>query len=166
MSDVVVEKKELTEMERFLQVRNFEDKVIYTCTEEELDEVLISILSAGSYTKTCPLLKGKVELSYQSISDSDRASGYEWVRKYTDEHKDTLSRIQLENYTAKVNIALQCIRIKANGATTNLSQGDIDERIVLLSNQPEELVQLCQKWLGVFANITSKAFASEDILKK
>ena len=150
----------------FLQIKDFEDKVMYTCTPEELEEVLVSILSVGKYNKTFSLFKGKIELTYDSITDDERNKGYEYIRKYTDENQDKISRIQLENYTTKVNLALQLARIKTNGIATNISQGSMEDRILLLSTQPEELIRTCAKYLAIFANITSKAFSSEDTIKK
>jgi len=166
MSDQIETPKETPTVDEFLLIKNYEDKVLYTCTVEELEEVLISILSAGVYTKTFTLFNGKIELTYQSITDEERNKGYELIRTYTETNKDKLSRIQLDNYTSKVNLALQLVRIKTNGIGTNMQQGDLDERILLLTGQPEELLRLCSEKLAVFANITSKAFVSEDAIKK
>ena len=166
MSDSNETTQSSSPVDDFLQIKDFEDKVMYTCTPEELEEVLVSILSVGKYTKTFSLFKGKIELTYDSITDEERSRGYEYIRKYTEENKDNISRIELENYTTKVNLALQLARIKTNGIATNISQGSIDDRILLLKSQPEELLRTCSKYLAIFANITSKAFNTDGAIKK
>jgi len=142
-----------------------DDKEIYKTSMEELTKVLTDVLSLGSFTKTFSLYGGKLELTYQTLSEGERMSGFEVVRKYADKNKDSYSQAQLDAYRAKVNIALQLIRIKTNGSTVNLSEGVLDDRLTLLAETPEDLVRVYSKYLMVFANITSRAFNSEGIVK-
>lgn len=165
-------KKELSEeeiqtqkLDEFLKVYDYNNKVVYKTTKEELEDCLYSIISTGSFTKTFSLYGGKIELTYQSLTDKERATGYEAVRKYTVENKEKYSNIQLESYNAKVNIALQLIRTTSNGIPTSVRNGELEDRIALLSETPEDLLQLYSKYLGIFANITAKAFQSEDVIK-
>lgn len=149
----------------FYQIKNLQDEVLYTTDAEELTEVLVGILATGSYTKTFSLFNGKIELTYNSITEKERMSGYDLIRTNADANASKSSQIQLDAFNAKVNIALQLTRIKTNGNTTNLSQGKLDERVILLSEMPEEQIRLLQKYLMIFANITNKAFSSEEYLK-
>lgn len=151
--------------DEFLKIRNYKDEVIYKTTSEELEDCMVSIISTGSFTKTFTLYGGKIELVYQSLTESERAVGYEAVRVFMDNNKDKFSNVQLESYNAKVNIALQLIRVVTNGTSTSFKNGVIDDRIKLLSETPEDMLQLYSKYLGIFANITAKAFQSEDVLK-
>jgi len=105
-----LKKKELQE---FLQIKDFEQKTVYTTTPEELEEVLVSILSTGSYTKTFELFGGKILLTYQSITEEERISGYKFLSEFTEKNKD-VSRIEYDAYMAKINIALQLVRTTIN----------------------------------------------------
>jgi hypothetical protein len=166
MSNDVQEKTQAQiDLENFFKIEDIQGKLLYTTSEEELTEVLVSILTAGIYVKTFTLFGGKVELTYTSIAEKDRMAGYELMRLYTDKNKE-ISEIQMQAYNSKVNIALQLVRVKTgSGNTTNLTQGSLEERIVLLTELGEEMVRLTSKYLMIFANITSKAFNSEDVIK-
>ena len=153
------------ELQEFLEIRDFQDKVVYTTTSKELDEVLTSILTTGVYTKTFDLFKGKISITFQSITEEERMSGYHFINDFTDKEKDKLSRIEYDSYVAKVNIALQLVRTTINGATSNISQGTISDRMMLLVKTPEDQIRLYSKYLSIFANITAKAFSSEELLK-
>jgi len=142
-----------------------DDKKIYETSMEELTKVLTDVLSLGSFTKTFSLYGGKLELTYQTLSEGERMSGFENVRVYADKKKDNYSQAQLDAYRAKVNIALQLIRIKTNGSLINLAEGDLNDRIALLSETPEDVVRIYSKYLMVFANLTSRAFNSEEVIK-
>lgn len=156
--------QEQIDYEEFFKIKDIQGNLLYTTTEEELTNVLVSILTTGVFVKTFTLYGGKVELVYTSIAEKDRMSGYELMRQYTDNNKD-ISEIQMQAYSSKVNIALQLVRIKTNNNTTNLTQGPLEERIALLTELGEDVVRLTSKYLMIFANITSKAFNSENILK-
>lgn len=166
MSNDVQEKTQAQiDLENFFKIEDIQGKLLYTTSEEELTEVLVSILTAGIYVKTFTLFGGKVELTYTSIAEKDRMAGYELMRLYTDKNKE-ISEIQMQAYNSKVNIALQLVRVKTgSGNTTNLTQGSLEERIALLTELGEEMVRLTSKYLMIFANITSKAFNSEDVIK-
>ena len=166
MSNDKIEKTEdQIKLEEFFKIKDINGNVLYTTSETELTDALVSILTTGAFVKTFTLFGGKIELTYTSIADKERISGYELMRLYSDNNKD-ISEIQMGAYNSKVNIALQLLRIKTNGNnTTNLAQGPLDERIVLLGELGEEMVRLTSKYLMIFANITSKAFNSEDVLK-
>ena len=151
--------------EDFYKIKDLQDNLLYTTNSEELTDVLVNILSTGAYTKSFSLFGGKIELTYTSISEKDRMSGYDLIRKHADKNADNLSQVQLDAYNAKVNIALQLVRLKTNGNVTNLTQGTLEERVALLAEMPEEQIRLIQKHLMIFANITNKAFISEEYLK-
>lgn len=161
--ETVIQSKE-DRLKEFLSIKDYEGKVVYTTTQEELEDVLVNILATGSYTKTFDLFKGKISLTYQSISEEDRMSGYKFMNEFT-EKNDKVSRIEYDSYMSKINIALQLVRVNINKVTTNISQGSLEDRILLLTKTPEEQIRLYSKYLSIFANITSKAFMSEDILK-
>lgn len=166
MPDEQIEKTpEELKKEEFYKIKNLNEEVIYTTNSEELTEVLVSILSTGSYTKTFSLFDGRIELTYSSITDKERMAGFDLIRTNADENSNKLSQIQLDAFNAKVNISLQLNRIKTNGNTTNLTQGSLAERVQLLTEMPEQQIQLINKYLMVFANITNKAFSSEEYLK-
>lgn len=166
MSDDEVKKKEEElKKEEFYKIKNLNDELLYTTTPEELTEVLVGILSTGSYTKTFKLFGGRVELTYTSVTDKERMSAYDLIRLNADANAKTSSQIQLDSYNAKVSIALQLIRIKNNDVTTNLTQGSLEDRVKLLTEMPEEQLKLYNKYLVVFSTITNKAFASEEYLK-
>ena len=153
------------ELQEFLEIRDFQDKVVYTTTSKELDEVLTSILTTGVYTKTFDLFNGKISITFQSITEEERMAGYHFINDFTNKEKDKLSRIEYDSYVAKVNIALQLVRTTINGATSNISQGTISDRMMLLVKTPEDQIRLYSKYLSIFANITAKAFSSEELLK-
>jgi len=155
--------KEL-ELEEFLKIKDYNGDTVYTTSKEELDDVLVSILATGSFTKTFDLFNGKISLTYQSISQDERMNGYKFMSKYTEDHKD-ISKIEYDSYMANINIALQLIRVSINKNTTNISQGELSDRLMLLSKTPEDQIRLYSKYLSIFVNITAKAFASEDVLK-
>ena len=165
----IVDEKAKQEAEQkkkeFLEIRDFQGKLMYTCTDGEFEEIISETLMLGKFTKTFPLLQGKIELTYETICEKDRAAGYKYIREYTEKNKDKLSQIELDSFTSKVNIILQLVRIKNHGNTINLVQGEFDDRIALLNEAPELQVMLYSRWLGVFANITNKAFNYEDVLK-
>jgi hypothetical protein len=165
----IVDEKAKLEAEQkkkeFLEIRDYKGDLIYTCSEEEFEQIITDTLMLGRFTKTFSLLNGKIELTYETIFDKDRADGYKYIREYTTINKDKLSNVELESFTSKVNIILQLARIKNNGNTINLAQGALDERMALLGEAPELQVSLYSKWLSVFANITNKAFNYEDTLK-
>ena len=92
-------------------------------------------------------------------------AGYHFINDFTNKEKDKLSRIEYDSYVAKVNIALQLVRTTINGATSNISQGTISDRMMLLVKTPEDQIRLYSKYLSIFANITAKAFSSEELLK-
>lgn len=166
MSNDKKEKVEETlDNKEFYEIKDMQDKLLYKTNPEELTDVLIGILSTGTFVKTFSLFKSKIELTYSSITDEERMLGYDLIRTNADKNSNNLSQIQLDSYNAKVSIALQLNRIKTNGNTTNLTQGSLEERVLLLSKMPEQQVQLFNKYLMIFANITSKAFASEEYLK-
>lgn len=164
-SDSNEKSQDVLNNEDFYKIKDLQDNVLYTTNPEELTDVLVNILSTGSYTKSFSLFNGKVELTYISITEKERMAGYDLIRKNADKNVENASQIQLDAYNAKVNIALQLIRIKTNNNTTNLTQGTLEERIQLLSEMPEEQIRLIQKHLMIFANITNKAFSSEEYLK-
>lgn len=151
--------------EEFLKIRDLRGEILYTTTSEELEEALVQILSAGSYTKTFEVYGGKVKLTYTSISEKERVASYALMREYQDAHKDSISEIEMQSYSSKVNIAFQLVRVQVNNNITSLTQGTIKERIQLLEETPEEQIRLYNKYLAIFANITGKAFNSEEILK-
>lgn len=149
----------------FMDIKDFAGNTVYTCNEEEFTDIISDILMLGKYTKTFSLYNGKIELTYETIVDKDRAKGYALIRKYTDDHKNNYSNIELESYTSKVNIALQLVRVTNHNNTLNIAEGDLEERMQLLEEVPELQLSLYSKWLGVFANLTNKAFNFEDALK-
>lgn len=151
--------------EEFFKIRDLRGEVLYTVTPEELEDALVQILSAGCYVKTFDVLGGKVKLTYTSISEKERLASYKMMREFQTDNKDNLSEIEMQAYTSKVNIACQLVRVQINNNTTNLSQGQVIDRIKLLDETPEEQLRLYNKYLAIFANITSKAFNSEDVLK-
>ena len=155
--------KEL-QLEEFLKIKDYNGDVVYTTTKEELEDVLMSVLATGSFTKTFDLFNNKISLTYESISQEDRMKGYKFMSKYTEEHKD-ISKIEYDSYMANISIALQLIRVSINKNVTNISQGELSDRLLLLSKTPEDQIRLYSKYLSIFANITAKAFASEDVLK-
>ena len=164
------EVNETIKVNDFMVIRDVMDQPIYTTNEEELTKVLIDILSLGTFTKTFSVFKGRLDMTFESISEKERMSGIDLVRKFVDGTKDKegdaqISQIQVEAYRAKVNIALQLVRIKSNGAVTNLREGSLEERVMLLSETPEDVLRTYSKYLMIFANLTAKAFNSEDILK-
>ena len=130
-----------------------------------MTEVLISILSTGAYTKTFSLFKGKIELTYTSITEQERMKGFELIRLNADKNIGKQSQIEANAYNSKINMALQLIRIKINNNKTELSKGTLEERTKLLEEMPEEQLKLINKYLIIFSNITNKAFESEDYLK-
>lgn len=149
----------------FLKIRDYSGEVVYTSSLEELEKALTDILSTGSFTKTFNLWDGKIQLTYQSISEKERMQGYKLIREYTDKNKDNLSKIEHDAYQAKVNLALQLTRITVNKIPTNISQGQLEERILLLMDTAEDQIRLYGKYLSIFANITARAFSSEEVLK-
>ena len=158
-------KEKAQELEEFLSIKDMDGNLIYKSSKEELTDVLTSILTTGKFVKTFNPFKGIVELTYESITNEKRTKAYELVKEYADNHKDT-SRLILDSYTSKVNAALQLVRIQiGKSEPINLSQVDLIERIKFLTEMPEETVNLVSKYLMVFANITSRAFNSEEILK-
>jgi hypothetical protein len=151
--------------EEFFKIKNLQDDVLYTTNSEELTEVLINILSTGAYTKTFSLFNGKIELTYTSITEQQRLKGYELIRLNADASLGKQSQIEANAYNARVNMALQLIRIKVNNNKTELSKGTLEERVKLLEEMPEEQLKLINKYLLVFSNITNKSFESEEYLK-
>jgi hypothetical protein len=166
MSEEVNKKsEEELNKEEFYKIKNLQDDLLYTTNSEELTEVLVSILSTGAYTKTFSLFKGKIELTYTSITEQERMKGFGLIRINADENIGKQSQIEANAYNSKVNMALQLIRIKVNNNKTELTKGDLKERIQLLEEMPEEQLKLINKYLIVFSNITNKAFESEEYLK-
>ena len=162
------EKKEQEKKQHYkeyMEIKDYEGNVVYTCTEEEFEEVLSDILMLGKFTKTFSLYNGKIELTYETILDKDRAKGYALIREYTENNKNKYSNIELETFTSKVNIILQLVRVKNHNNTINLNEGELSERMLLLEEVPELQLSLYSKWLGIFANLTNKAFNFEDALK-
>jgi hypothetical protein len=147
------------------EIKDITGEVIYKVTPEELEEVLINILSAGAHVKTFSLYGGKLELTYTSISEKERMATYEMMRKYADANEGKISKIDMDSYSAKVNIAYQLIRIKTNGNVANIASGPFEERIALLCETPEDVVRVYSKYLMIFANITAMAFNNEEVLK-
>jgi hypothetical protein len=150
--------------DNFFEIRDYEGKVLYTTTVEELKDILIQILTLGVYTKTFDVFKDLFSLTYQTVSEKERISGYELIRAYTEKNKET-SRAILDTYSKNVNIALQLVRIKIKDNTTQVTQGTLEERIALVEELNEDQVRSISKYLMIFANLTSKAFASEEALK-
>ena len=90
--------------EEFFKIHDMQGELIYTTNKEELTDVLVGILSSGSFTKTFSLFKGKIELTYQSITEKERMSGYDLIRLNADKLANNASQIQLDAFNAKVNI--------------------------------------------------------------
>lgn len=151
--------------QEFYKIKDIQGKVLYTTSSEELTEVLVAILSTGSFTKTFNLFDNRIDLTYSSITEEERMSGYDLIRNNADKVKDNASQIQLDAYNAKVSIALQLKRVKIGGVTTNLTQGSLEDRVLLLTKMPEQQVLLFNKYLMIFANLTGKTFSSEEYLK-
>lgn len=156
-----IKKEKLLE---FLTIKDADNSTVYTTTLSELETIVSDILSMGNYTKTFSILNGKLELTYATILEKDRQSGYEYVRVFTDKNKDA-SRIQIETYTSKINIALHTVRITSNDIPTNLSTGKLEERMVLLADLPEHVILSLDKYLRVFLTLVNRAFNSEDVIK-
>ena len=148
----------------FLSIKDIEDKVLYTCTKDELEKVLTDIITTGKYVKTFSPFGKILSITFESVIEKDRVNAYNLVRKFAKENED-VSRLVMDSYSNKVNIALQLSRIEINGNVTPLSQADLTERITFLEELPEETVKTLGKYLFVFANITSKAFNSEELIK-
>lgn len=148
----------------FFEIKDYEGKIIYTTNVEELKDILIQILTLGAYTKTFDVFKDLYSLTFQTISERERISGYDLVRKFTEEHENT-SRAILDTYSKNVNIALQLVRIKVKDNATQISQGEMEERIALIEELNEDQVRTISKYLMIFAVLTSKAFNSEEALK-
>lgn len=165
MAEEVVSPESKVEINEFLLIKDRMGEVIYTCDVKEFEEVIDNILSLGVYTKTFKLFGGKIELTFETITDEQRGEGFEFIRAYMDKNTEKLSQIQIDSYTPKVNLALQLIRITTKGVSTPIRTGSLDERMKLLTSTPEDLLRLYGKYLAIFANITSKAFNSEDALK-
>lgn len=159
-----VESKELEIKDSFFDIKDYEGKVIYTTNPEELKDILIQILTLGVYTKTFEVFKDLYALTYQTVSEKERISGYDLVRVYTEQHENT-SRAILDTYSKNVNIALQLVRINIKGNATQVSQASLEERIALIEELNEDQVRNISKYLMIFANLTAKAFASEEALK-
>jgi hypothetical protein len=155
----------MSEEKKTHDIRDINGDVIYKVTPEELEEVLINILSSGAHVKTFSLYGGKLELTYTSISEKDRMFTYDEMKKYADKNEGKLSKIDMDSYSAKVNIAYQLIRIKTNGNVANIAGGPFEERMALLCETPEDVVRVYSKYLMIFANITAMAFNNEEILK-
>jgi hypothetical protein len=141
------------------------DSKKYITSKEELDNALVSILSSGSFTKTFSLFGGKLELTYTSISEDQRMKSYDFTRKYIEANKEAISKVMIDSYTARVNVASQLVRIKTNGHTTNLAQGSLDEKIQLLLETPEDVLRVYSQYLIVFAQIVNMAFSDDEALK-
>lgn len=150
--------------DNFFEIKDYEGKVIYTTNPDELKDILIQILTLGVYTKTFEVFKDLYSLTYQTISEKERISGYDLVRLYTEKNENT-SRAILDTYSKNVNIALQLVRITIKGNSTQVSQASLEERIALIEELNEDQVRNVSKYLMIFANLTAKAFASEEVLK-
>lgn len=87
------------------------------------------------------------------------------MSEYVEKNKDKITQVEHDGYMSKINLALQLIRITINGNPTNISQSKVEDRILLFAKTPEDQIRLYSKYLSIFANITAKAFASEEILK-
>jgi hypothetical protein len=160
----LVESQEAKVDNSFFEIKDYEGKVLYTTNIDELKDILIQILTLGTYTKTFEVFKDLYYLTYSTISEKERILGYDLVRQFTKDHEDT-SRAIIDTYTKNTNIALQLVRIKIQNNTTQVSQGSIEERISFIEELNEDNVREISKWLMVFATLTSKAFNSEQALK-
>ncbi len=158
------EQTESNPKEEFLKIRNFDNEVVYSATEEELETILVSILMTGVYTKTFSIFGGKLEFTFKSITDDERNKTFDLMRTFGKANEDA-SQLTISSYTTKVNLASQLTRITVNGQVIPISQAALDERLEALSEQPEELIRSAAKYLLIFQNLTNKAFTSEDILK-
>jgi hypothetical protein len=165
------EELEKEKMEEFLKIYGVMGEVVYTTTTEELTKVLTDILTMGSFTKTFSIFNSRLEMTFESITEKERMNSYDLVRKFIDSNKSEkdgatqLSQAQIEAYRAKVNVALQLLRIKVSTSPINLREKPLEERIMFFSETPEDVMRTYSKYLMIFANITAKAFSSEDILK-
>ena len=161
----MTQEKEEKKIEYDFNIRDIFGKTIYTTNEQELEEVLLGILSTGAYVKTFDLFNGKAQITYTTISELKRQKGYALLRDNIEANKENLSKAMADSYQVKVNIALQILRIKIDGHTTNLAEGSIEDRITYLGELPEEMLRLLSKHLMIFANITNMAFNREETLK-
>lgn len=158
------EQIEKERLEEFLTIKDQNDTVLYKTSTDELQNIVSDVLSMGSYTHEFTLLNGKLVLVYTTILEKDRQFGYEQIRAFTNKNENA-SRIQIETFTSKVNLALHTVRIISNDVPTNLTTGKFEERLVLLGDLPEQLLLSLDKYLRVFLNLVNRAFNSEDIIK-
>lgn len=154
-------KKKLQDL---LEIKDLNNDIMYTASIEEYEEVLDDILSSGEYVKTFELLKGRIKLTFKTITEKEQQDGYTFIRQHFVAN-EKLSPIERDTFTSKVNIAQQLIRIETGGIATPISNGNLKERLQMLDEQPGDLLRLISKYLTIFANITARAFNCEDALK-
>jgi hypothetical protein len=159
-----VEVKEVEKDNSFFEIRDYENKLIYTTNVEELKEILTQILMTGVFIKEFEVFKDLFYLTFQTISEKERIKAYDLVRIFTKDNEDT-SRAILDTYSKNVNIASQLIRIKIKSNTTQVSQGTLEERILLLEELNEDQLRSISKYLMIFATLTAKAFNCEEAIK-
>lgn len=141
------------------------DSKKYVTSKAELEDILVSVLSAGSFTKTFVLFGGKLELTYTSISEEQRMKAYDLTRKYIEDNKDEISEVMVNAHTSRVNIASQLVRIKTNGHTTNLAEGSLEEKLRFLVEAPENVLHVYSQYLIIFAQLVNMAFRDDETLK-
>lgn len=141
-------------------------KIIYESSEDEYSNIVESILLTGAYKKSFELLKGKLILTYTTITDSKRREGYELMKDYGKANPDSTGS-QIDHYTSKLNIALQLDRIQIGGSTglVNLAQESVNARIQFLDEQTEDVVRLASKYLMVFRKLINNSFNYSETLK-
>lgn len=144
------------------KITSKDGKVLYTTSQEELDECFYSVIALSSWSKTFAV-GSKLKLTFSTISDDQKMELLASMRVWAD--KNDASSNMFDQQLNKVNLAYYLSYIEINGSTINLREKKMDERIVYLGSMTEAALTLYGTYIFVFLEIIRLALIGELSLK-
>ena len=144
------------------KITSKDGQVLYTSSQNELDECFYSVIALMSWTKTFTVGK-KLKLTFTTITDNQKMELLSVMKKWAEQ--EDASNNMFDQHLNKLNLAhyLSYIEIDSNGI--NLREKEVDKRMEYLGSMPEAALQLYGTYQFVFLEIIRKALLNQVNVK-
>ena len=156
------EVKPEVETKQNLNITSKDGQLLYTTTQEELDECFYSIIGLMSFTKTFNV-GSKLKLTYTTITDDQKMKLLKSMKEWAG--SNDASSTMFDQMLNKLNLANYLSYIEMNGDGINLREKDLDKRLEYLGSMAEGALQLYGTYEFVFLEIIRMALLSQVSLK-
>lgn len=162
MSSETVNQEETKPQVNEFEIRSISGELLYTTTQQELDDCFYNILSLMSWTKTFTI-GNKVKLTFSTITDKTKHELLKSVQTWADENKASAN--MFDSYLNKVNLAHYLSYIEMNNSAINLREKSVNDRIEFLGENAEDALKFYGTYQFVFIEIVRKSLLNQINLK-